>query len=149
MIIQEQAVLKNGKKEDRARLCNHVLSLAKAGQAEIVTSGLSLAEVCKHDEVKGEDADTLSDFFRNDYLLVVPVDRYVGTLAREYMQAGHAGLKPPDAIHLATGIVAQVLEFHTFDDKLLKLDQKLKRLDGGLLTIRKPFGPPPSLFDAV
>lgn len=147
MIIQEQATTKDGGAEDRARLCNHVIGLAAAKQAEIATSGLCLAEVCKHDEVKQVDGDTLTDFFRNEYILVVAVDRHVGTLARELMQAGHSGLKPPDAVHLATAIVADVQEFHTFDDKLLKLDGKLAKLGGGTLKICKPFGPPPSLFD--
>ncbi|MDB5583350.1 MAG: hypothetical protein JWR80_8526 [Bradyrhizobium sp.] len=146
MIIQEQATDKDGSTEDRAKLCNHVIGLARAKQAEIATAGLALAEVCKHDEVKSFDGDTLSDFFRNDYILIVAVDRHVGTLARELMQAGHSGLRPPDAVHLAAAIVADVLEFHTFDDKLLKLDGKLKKASGSLLKICKPFGPPPGLF---
>jgi len=149
MIMQEQALLKDGSREDRARPCNHVIDLAQRNQVEIATSGLSLAEVCKSDGVKQHDDDVLSDFFRNSYILVVPVDRYVGTLAREYMQAGYAGLKPPDAVHLATAVVAQVAELHTFDDKLLKLDQKVKRLDGGLLKICKPPTPAAGLFDTL
>lgn len=116
MIVQEQAKLKDGSTENRAKLCNHIIDLASKKQVEIATSGLSLAEVCKHEDVKIQDGDTLSDFFRNEYILIVPVDRHVGTLARQYMQAGHAGLKPPDAVHLATAIVADVSEFHTFDD---------------------------------
>jgi predicted nucleic acid-binding protein len=148
LIIQEQARLKDGTTEDRARLCNHIVDLATKKNVEIATSGLSLAEVCKHDEVKAQDGDTLSDFFRNDYILVVPVDRYVGTLARQYMQVGYAGLKPPDAVHLATAVVAQVAEFHTFDDKLLKLNQKIAMPNGGVLTIRKPPAPPSDLFNS-
>jgi predicted nucleic acid-binding protein len=146
MIIQEQALLKDGTKENRAALCNHVIDLATKKSAEIATSGLTLAEVCKHDEVKSRDDDALTDFFRNEYILIVPVDRYVGTLARQYMQAGYAGLKPPDAVHLATAVVANVSEFHTFDEKLLKLDQKIKFQNGNLLKICKPPQPPPSLF---
>lgn len=146
-IIQEQATLKGGGTEDRARLCNHAIDLASRRQLEIATSGLSLAEVCKDDKVKGEDRDTLADFFRNEYILIVPVDRFVGTLGRELMQSGHEGLKPPDAVHLATAIIAEASEFHTFDDKLLRLDGKIGRTDGGLLRICKPPPPPPSLFD--
>lgn len=149
MIIQEQAKLKDGSTENRAKPCNHVIDLASKKKVEIATSGLSLAEVCKHEFIRTQDGDTLSDFFRNEYILIVPVDRHVGTLARQYMQAGHAGLRPPDAIHLATAIVADVSEFHTFDDKLLKLDQKIPKLGGSLLKICKPPSPPPGLFDGL
>lgn len=146
-IIQETVPTKGGGIEDRGRLCNHVIELARKRTVEIATSGLSLAEVCKDDAVKGEDADVLSDFFRNDYILIVPVDRYVGTLARQLMQAGHPGLKPPDAVHLATAVVSQASEFHTFDRALLKLDQKIRMMSGGLLKICKPPEPPMSLLD--
>ncbi|WP_174285501.1 PIN domain-containing protein [Sphingomonas bacterium] len=125
-ILQEQAPLKGGGFEDRARLCNHVINQARRKQLEVLTSGLSLAEVCKDDGVKAEDGDMLADFFRNDYILIVPVDGYVGTKARELMQllfSEHPGLKPPDAIHLATAFVADVPELHTFDRKLLQIDQ--------------------------
>jgi len=148
-IIQEQAPLAGGGSEDRAVLCNHVIELAVKKNVEIATSGLSLAEVCRDAQVKQEDGDTLSDFFRNEYILIVPVDRYVGTLARQLMQSNLAGLKPPDAVHLATALIAEATEFHTFDGKLLKLDQKIARPGGGFLTIRKPPAPPPSLLDGM
>ena len=110
-IIQEQAPIKGGGTEDRAALCNHVINLATQKQVEIATSGLSLAEVCKDDQVRQEDGDVLADFFRNDYILIVPVDRYVGTLARQLMQGGYSGLRPPDAVHLATALIADAAEF--------------------------------------
>lgn len=151
-IIQEQVPLQDGGFEDRGALCNYVIEQASRRTVEIATSGLSLAEVCKDPSVRGTDSDALEDFFRNDYILVVPVDRYVGTLARQLMQGGHAGLRPPDAVHLASAIVAEVSEFHTFDRKLLNLDGQLKRLDGGVLKISKPPLPPqpvPSLLDRM
>ncbi|ODU68742.1 MAG: hypothetical protein ABT11_15545 [Novosphingobium sp. SCN 66-18] len=148
-IIQEKVPLKGGRVEDRAILCNHVIDMATRKQVEIATSGLSLAEVCKDEQVKREDGDVLADFFRNEYILIVPVDRYVGTLARELMQAGHPGLRPPDAVHLATAVIADATEFHTFDSALLKLDDKILRPTGGTLRITKPPPPPPSLFDGT
>jgi predicted nucleic acid-binding protein len=145
-IIQEKALLPNGAVEDRAALCNHTIELATKGSVEIATSGLSLAEVCKDLQVKGTDGDVLADFFRNEFILVVPVDRAVGTLARQLIQAGHAKLRPPDAVHLATAIIADASEFHTFDGGLLKLDGKLAKPTGGFLAIKKPPAPPPTLF---
>ena len=146
-IIQEKVELKGGGIEDRAALCNHVIQQATGKLVEIATSGLALAEVCKDPSVKGEDEDVLSDFFRNEYILIVPLDRYVGTLARHLLQAGHPGLFPPDAVHLATAVVADATEFHTFDKALLKLDGKIVKPSGGVLSIRKPPAPPPSLLD--
>lgn len=136
--------------EDRGRLCNHTIDLAVRGTVEIVTSGLALAEVCKDDGVKSTAGDRIADFFRNEYILIVPVDRYVGTLARKLMQSGHPGLKPADAVHLATALVAEAPEFHTFDGPLLKLSGRIERLaGGGYLEICKPPEPPRSLFDSA
>lgn len=148
-IIQEKTPLKGGGVENRAILCNHVIDLATRKQVEIARSGLSLAEVCRDDQVKREGGDVLADFFRNEYILIVPVDRYVGTLARELMQVGHPGLRPPDAVHLATAVIADAAEFHTFDSALLKLDGKILKPTGGTLKIRKPPPPPPSLLDGL
>ncbi len=145
-IIQEQAALRGGGTEDRAALCNHTIELATQRSVEIVTSGLSLAEVCKDDKVRPEDSDVLSDFFRNEYILIVPVDRYVGTLARKYLQSGYPSLRPPDAIHLATAVIANATEFHTFDNALLRLDGFIPKEGGGTLVIRKPPAPPPRLL---
>ncbi|MFS0737577.1 PIN domain-containing protein [Sphingomonas sp. 1P06PA] len=143
-IIQEKSPLADGGVEDRAKLCNHVIELAAAKKVEIATSGLSLTEVCRG--VANDDHDAMVDFFRNEYIVVVPVDHYVGTIGRKLMLSGYAGLKPPDAIHLASALACSATEFHTFDAKLLKLDGKIPRLDTGYLHICKPTSPPPTLF---
>lgn len=145
-IIQEKAPMKGGEIEDRGLLCNHVIDLAMKKSVEIATSGLSLAEVCKDPSVKGTDEDVLADFFRNEFILILPVDRYVGTLARKLLQSGYGALRPPDAVHLATAVIADAAEFHTFDRDLLKLDGKIAKPGGGTLMIRKPPAPPPRLL---
>jgi predicted nucleic acid-binding protein len=145
-IAQERVPLKGGGVEDRGRLCNHVIESAKRKQFEIVTSGLSLAEVCQNKEVKR--ADNLADFFRHDFIFVVPVDRYVGELARDLMRSGHPGLKPADAVHVATAITADAYEMHTFDDGLLNLDGRVPS-GSGMLRICKPPPPPQSLLDHI
>jgi hypothetical protein len=67
------------------------------------------------------------------------------------MLAGHSGLKPPDAIHLATACVANADELHTFDDRLLALDGAIDRSDGTRLVIKKPAvpAPPAPLLDEI
>ena len=53
------------------------------------------------------------------------------------------GLKLPDAVHLATAVLLQVDEMHTFDRKdLIRLDNNAQL---GWLRIRKPSAPQKSL----
>lgn len=137
--------------EDRGMMCRSVTEAAKAGAIEILTSTLSLAEVCKDPAIKNQTADAISDYFENDYLLLVNVDRLVGERARRLLTSGLAGLKPPDAVHLATAAMAGVEELHTFDGRLLNLSGMIDKADGTKLKICKPDpgGPPAPLLDAI
>ena len=54
------------------------------------------------------------------------------------MQGGYAGLKPLDAVHVASALLANVDEMHTFDDKLLRLNERIDKKDGKRLRICKP-----------
>jgi len=134
--------------EDRDMMCRAVIEAAKRGQIEILTSTLSLVEVCKDPAIKVQPADAVADYFENDYILLVNVDRAVGERARALMTGGHAGLKPQDAIHLASAAISGVEELHTFDRKLLNLDAVVDKTDGTKLKICKPDpgGPPAPLL---
>ena len=129
--------------EDRGAMCRPVLAAAERGALEIVVSALALVEVLSRNRPAGIDDKTVRDYFDNDYILIVAVDKQVADHARNLMLANHAGLKPPDAVHLATACVANADEFHTFDAGLLALDNRLDKLDGTRLTIRKPAVPAP------
>jgi predicted nucleic acid-binding protein len=135
--------------EDRERLCKTVMTAAEKGQLIVVTSALSLAEVCKEIQVIGK-IHTLDDYFEHTWVEPVNVDRDVGYLARELMGGGHAGLKPADAIHVSTALLSNVSALHTFDKKLLALDNLLDIPNGGKLRICKPAIPgkePPLLAE--
>jgi predicted nucleic acid-binding protein len=119
-------------------MCRVVLNAAKAGKAEIVTSTLSLAEVCKDPASASEAASRFPDFLELEYVLLVALDRAIGEKARELMQGNYAKLKPPDAIHIATAIAANVDAVHTFDESLLALNGLLSMTDGSKLKICKP-----------
>jgi predicted nucleic acid-binding protein len=150
--IQREEIYKDDKLiENRYALCRSVISLAEKGELEIATSGLSLVEVCKNPAIREKDEDLIKAYFENDYILLVPVDNSVGTAARQLMQQKHTGLKPPDAIHVATALFAMAEEFHTFDGDLLNLDAKLQKRDGSPLQICKPNlgGPPLPLMAAA
>jgi len=125
--------------EDRERLCRVVFNQAEQpnGGLEIACSALCLAEVCKDPAIAG-DTHKLDDFFERESIVLVPVDREIGYIARDLMSKGYSKLKPPDALHLATAIYANVAALHTFDDKLLDLDGILEKRAGGKLTICKP-----------
>jgi predicted nucleic acid-binding protein len=137
--------------EDRGAMCRPVLDAAERGVIEIVVSAIVLVEVLARNRTSGFDDHQVRDFFDNDYILLVNVDKQLGDFARRLMLAGHPGLKPPDAIHLATACIANVDAFHTFDDPLLALDGVIDRLDGTRLVIKKPAvpAPPAPLLDEI
>lgn len=148
LILDESIVASDGNIEDRGIACRHIIDQASRGTVEIATSTLSITEVCKHPNSDMDD-DQLSDFFRNEYILLASVDRHVATYARSLMRKKLSGLKPPDAIHLATAVVSRSLEFHTFDERLLKLDGRIEGLDGEPLKVCKPHQPPRTLFSGM
>lgn len=140
--------------ENRGQMSRGVFELAKLGKIEIVTSGLSLAEVCKIRSIKEGAPSRVVEVFEHEFVLLAPVDRQIGEKARELMMAGkYFGLKPQDACHLATAAIAPgVSELHTFDKKLLDLNLKIERIDQTMLKICKPItdtGAEPPLLGAM
>lgn len=148
-LIQREKIAVGG--SDRDTLCRAVIAEAKKNKIEILTSTLSLVEVCKDPAIRATGDDLIGAFFENDYILLMNLDRLVGEHARQLMTSGHAGLKPPDAVHLASAILGLASELHTYDDKLLKLDGKIARVDGGQLRICAPDvgGTPPPLLSGM
>jgi predicted nucleic acid-binding protein len=145
----EQRLQSDGSIEDRGALCRAVLDSAAKGTIAVYTSALSLAEVNKQPARTPPGVDRLKDFFENDYITIVQLDRHLGEMARGFVQAGYAGLKPLDAVHLASAVASNVDELNTFDDALLALDGRITKADGTPLEICKPSlgGPEPPLFD--
>jgi hypothetical protein len=87
----------------------------------------------------------------------VQVDYDVGVLARKLLRKFPAIQKPQDGIHLATALMNNVDELHTFDrPNLLDLTDQIERKDGSKLKIchppKRPEPPPPArmpLFDGL
>ncbi len=113
-----------------------ITEAAEADEVQIITSAFTLAEV-----IRGPDSEKLPDtqerlivdLFENDYIVPRPVDRFVGTKAREI--ARYHNLKPVDAVHVATAILAGVSVMHTTDGDLLK---KTGKIGTPPLRIEKP-----------
>jgi len=110
-----------------------IVSSAERGAARIVTSALTLAEVSKLRNLgllPEWKEKLIIKFFENDYITVRNVDRITSEHARPIIR-GH-DLKPIDALHVATAILASVQVLHTYDtNDLIKLDRKI-----GIPTLR-------------
>lgn len=105
-------------------------SSSPKGNIQIYTSEISEVEVAfgksEQDkkaldpEVEGKIDALWAD---TDTLKVVEYHHSIGVLARGFIRLGiEKGwhLRPMDAVHLATAKASEVIEFHTYDEHLLK-----------------------------
>lgn len=138
-IAQERNVpLGDGRFENRFAMCSQILLAAEAGKYEVVTSAFTLAEACKESSIRESPVDNLPNFFDRSYILLIPVDKSIGSRAQRMQTSGLVNLKPPDAIHLASAHRASVLEMHSFDKKVLNFDGRIAGADGKPIRICKP-----------
>jgi predicted nucleic acid-binding protein len=105
----------------RVDSCEAVLELAEQGKVLIVTSALTLAEVLalrgkKPLPPKPAMKQKVVDFFKNEYIAVQNVTREVAELSRDLVW--DHGIKPKDAVHVASAIAAGVTVFETYDRPL-------------------------------
>ena len=141
-LIQDEKIVEGG--IERATRCRSVIEEAKKGKIEIAISGLCLAEVCKNRDVADSDPQKIAAFFEHEYVLVVSVDRAVGERARDLMMSGISKLRPQDACHLATAVMTpDVVELHTFDEELLRLNGVVMKADSTPLKVCFPDVPAP------
>jgi predicted nucleic acid-binding protein len=106
-----------------------VIERAMKQEVVIVTCALTMVEVVKLKNLNllDEDAERrVTEFFENAYISVRNVDRFVAEAARPIVRKD--GIKPPDAIHVATAILSKVEVLHTFDQPLLKQNGKVDGL---------------------
>ena len=129
---------------DKVAGCRAVLDDAAAGNLQIVTSALTIAEVLamRHrvpipPALRGK----VEAFFRNDYIAVINVTRRLAEAARG-MVWDH-GIAPKDAIHVATALETKVDSLHTFDGGLIG---KTGLVGTPALVIAKPSIPQGRLF---
>lgn len=118
------------KEEGRGETCRKLLDEVERGKIRLFTSTFTFAEV-----TKGSDQDLdlrIEQFFENDYIIPVAVDRLVAEDARRLIwrirDEVDKKLKPADAIHLASARRADVDVLVTFDSRLLGLNGKLEDL---------------------
>lgn len=135
---------------DKYPATKHIVRLAQKGERQIMTSTIALAEVVKM-KCGGEwvamaalEDDPFAALLAQDWVTTVIADWDVGVRARDLFRLHMAdGLKKPqDALHLAVAVLENVAEMHTFDNSdLLRLNGKVRRADGTVLTICTPPAP--------
>lgn len=125
--------------EDGVDRCQSVLDRAKAGHLMIWTSSLTLAEVykfkCDGPKALVVDQDLLFErYIESDFVVEIQVGHAIATLARRLCREHPPLRKPNDGIHLASAVLNNVDQFHTFDaNDLLVLARKVNRADGTIL----------------
>lgn len=109
--------------------------ISQQSESKILTAAISIAEV-GHLTIEKEKykllpgtIDKIDNMWNNSSVLIVETSLSIVYLARDLMRAATTqgwSLKPFDATHLATALwvhnnVGVISEFHTYDDKLFKL----------------------------
>jgi predicted nucleic acid-binding protein len=133
----------------RSKMVEALLDDAEAGNCEIYTSQLSVAEVAFGDqEKKGKALSALAEkkidklWHPTSPIRLIDVHNGVSSEARSVIrQAMKQGwtkgenwsVKPPDAIHVASAKLLKVQHLFTYDDRLIKLDRHAG------ISIREPF----------
>lgn len=104
-----------------------VIKFAEQGNVKIITSAVTLVEVCKLKKgapVSPEDEQHIQEFFMHEYFMVRSVDSILATNARKIAQ--EFNLKACDAIHVATALAYKAVSLHTYDgNHLLPLNGKI------------------------
>ena len=118
--------------EERIGALEYITDEAADGRVRIITSAVTIAEVCflrtRHEasgeEEREKDAELIARFFDNPYIYVWQVTRAIAEEAARISRA--CGVKPLDAIHLATAIATNTQVVHTYDSRrMLTLDGKV------------------------
>jgi predicted nucleic acid-binding protein len=128
---------------DKVDLCQEVLEAAADGHIIIVTSALTIAEVLAlrgRDPIPAEKRTKVENFFRSDYINVRNITRRVAEHSRSLVW--DHGIKPKDALHVATALEAGLPLLNTFDLDLIKKSGSVGSVP---LTIAKPSWVAPKL----
>ena len=104
----------------RVQACSDTLQAANDGKYLIVTSALTIAEVLwmkGAPKVTEDKAKIINQFFLRSSIRVVNLDRRIAQSAQRLVWSN--GVKPKDAIHIATAQKYECVIFETFDDPLI------------------------------
>jgi predicted nucleic acid-binding protein len=111
------------KDAERIGILAQLIGRAESDEIRIVASTFSLCEVVRVDERLPDQERLIVEFFRSPYILIQPLDWSVAQKTRAIVR--RLGIKPNDAVHIASAIQADASVMHTYDEKLLKLSGKV------------------------
>lgn len=110
---------------ERGKIGAHVLTLAEQRVFPVYISPLTIAEVHKirhQEKLTDDENENILEFFENDFVTVVPIDREDGEnanrLCRRYQTER---LSPTDALHLACALKAECDVILTWDRDFKKV----------------------------
>ncbi len=128
---------------EKFRQCGEVLQLAELGRVEIVTSALTLAEVLMlrpRDALPRHRRARVEGLFAREHIHTMAVTRRIGEAARDLVW--DKGIRPKDAIHVASALAAGAPVLNTFDERLIG---KSGQVGGAPLIIEPPTVAQPGL----
>jgi predicted nucleic acid-binding protein len=119
---------------ERGKIGAHVLTLAEQRVFPVYISPLTIAEVHKirhQEKLTDDENENVLEFFENDFVTVVPIDREDGEEANRLCRKYQAEkLSPTDALHLACALKAECDVLLTWDGDFAKVahpDIQIKR----------------------
>jgi predicted nucleic acid-binding protein len=137
------------REEPHFEACKHVIERAQKGEVEICTSAFTYAEVFKRRcnetnvGISADNDENFEDYLTQNHIIIIQVDVDIGIAARRLLRQFPKIGKPQDAIHLASALIENVDELHTFDrEDLLGLNNKIPCANGVNLKICHPQNPP-------
>ena len=119
------------KEANRWEDCEALLLEAEQAKWRVITSTLTLAEVNRASNIGILTAfrETIEHFFEQSFIQLVTVDRPIAVAARGIMF--EHGLRPADAIHVASAARANCGVLYTYDKQISRLNGKLGPLQVG------------------
>lgn len=124
------------KEDGKWQECEGVMQAADKGTLKLVVSSLTIAEVLMlrgNVPIPKDRAEVVRSFFRRSSIVLRQLDRPTAELAQDLVW--DHGIKPKDAVHVATAIRAGSPVLDTFDEDLIK---KSGMLAGHALVIGRP-----------
>jgi predicted nucleic acid-binding protein len=105
----------------RAADCKLIVDQARRREIEIVVSLWAMAEVVRIEGTPDDESEAIiAAFFEEPFVVRAAFDLAVAERARDLVRR-YRGLKPKDAVHVATALQNQISILETFDNDLITL----------------------------